>query len=209
MLSGTLQSVIDERLASVLAHLGAKKVFFEMLETPRALNLPEGPVTYEVKFDDERILNARKATVVIRVNGKVLDSLQIQGRVRVYMPVVAAARPLSRGDVLSPGDLAVKEAEIGSLRRPCLDPEAAVGKRVKHTVPMGEVLEENDLELPILVKRRETVIMILERGRLQIEARGVAAADGRQGEMIPVQTMGSRKTVACEVVGRKAVKVVF
>ncbi|MFO7861586.1 MAG: flagellar basal body P-ring formation chaperone FlgA [Desulfosalsimonas sp.] len=209
LLSGKIQSVVNAHLQSALSHLGAKRVAFEMRNPPESLSLPKGQAEYEILFAGNRILDARKVTVIVRVDGNVVENLSIAGRIRAYLPVVTAARKLGRNTVVTENDLAMREKNIADLRRPCLDPEAAVGMRVKRAVPMGKVLEKNDLDAPVLVKRREVVTMILDQGPMRIRARGMATVNGKKGEVIPVQNMSSKREVICEVTGRKQVRVEF
>ena len=206
---GKIQTVVNEHLQSALSHLGAKKVAFEMRNPPDSLSLPKGEAEYEILFAGNRILDARKVTVIVRVDGNVVENLSIAGRIRAYLPVVTAARKLGRNNVVTENDLAMREKNIADLRRPCLDPEAAVGKRVRRVVSMGQVLEKNDLDAPVLVKRREVVTMILDQGPMRIRARGMATVNGKKGEVIPVQNMSSKREVICEVTGRKQVRVEF
>jgi flagella basal body P-ring formation protein FlgA len=204
-----LQKAIDRRLQSALRHLGAEDVSFEMRNPPDAFNLPEGEVEYEVIFGGGRILDARNIAVILRIDGRVVENLRIAGDIKAYLPVVTAARRLNRGDVITKADLVMRRKNIADLGRPFLDFNAADGMVAKRVIPMGHVLEENDLDAPVLVKRREVVTMIAARGNLQVSTRGVAAANGKQGEIISVQNMRSKREVACEVIGRKQVRVEF
>lgn len=204
-----LQEAIDQHLASALDHLGAGNVSFEMRNPPDTITLPEGEVEYEVIFGGGHILDARNVAVIVRVNGRVAENLSITGRIRAYLPVVAAARKLNRGDVITKDDVVMHEKNIADLRRPCLDSDEAVGKVAKRAVAMGQVLGQNDIDAPVLVKRREMVTIVLDRGPIQITTRGVATANGKHGEIIAVKNMRSKREVACEVIGRKQVRVEF
>lgn len=207
--SGKLQAVVNEHLQSALLHLGAENVAFEMRNPPENISFPDGRVEYEVMFAGNRILEARKVSVIVRVDGRVVENFSIAGSVRADVPVAVAARKLRRDDVIAEDDLVMREKNIADLRRPCLDPESAVGKRVRRTVAMGQTVEKNDLDAPVLVKRREVVTMVLDQGPMRIRARGMATVNGKKGEMIPVQNMRSKREVICEVTGRKQVRVEF
>ncbi|MFW6283828.1 MAG: flagellar basal body P-ring formation chaperone FlgA [Desulfosalsimonas sp.] len=207
--SGKLQAVVNEHLQSALSHLGAENVAFEMRNPPDNISFPDGRVEYEVMFAGNRILEARKVSIIVRVDGRVVENFSIAGTVRADVPVAVAARKLRRDDVIAEDDLVMREKNIAGFRRPCLDPETAVGKRVKRGVPMGQVLEKNDLDAPVLVKRREVVTMVLDQGPMHIRARGMATVNGKKGDVIPVQNMSSKREVICEVTGRKQVRVEF
>jgi flagella basal body P-ring formation protein FlgA len=204
-----IESVVNERLSSALSHTGARKVAFKLRSRPEPLSLPEGKVRWEVLFSDPDILESRQATVIIRVDGRPAANLTLTGQVEAFLPVVAAARRLSRGTVLGRADLQMREENIAELRNPCLQVEEAAGKRLKRSVAMNQVISGNDLDRPVLVERRQLVTMILAKGALRIRARGRATADGRKGEVIMVENMRSRREVPCEVVGQGVTRVDF
>lgn len=204
-----IRSVVNARLRTALSRLGAERVAFDIRNEPGPVNLPHGKVTYEVVFSDPEIINSRKVTVIIRVDGRVAENVSIAGRVQAFLPVAAAARELKRGEVLTKSDVSWPVKNIAGLRQPCLDPETVVGRCVVRPVKAGGVLHRRDLDRPVLVERRQLVTMILEKGNLRIQARGMATTDGKKGEVILVKNMRSNREIPCKVVGRKTVRVDF
>jgi flagella basal body P-ring formation protein FlgA len=205
----SIQSVIDERLRAALWPLGAKRVRFKLRSRPGPLSLPEGDVSYKVVFSDRDILESRKATVIVRVDGRVRENLSLAGRVEAYLPVVVAARGLSRGTILARSDLAVREKNITGLSDPCLDIDSVAGKSLARALSVNQAVSRNDLDQPIMIKRREIVTMVIEKGPLRISARGEAASAGRRGEVIMVRNMRSEREVPCRVIGGGLARVEF
>ncbi|MFW6335490.1 MAG: flagellar basal body P-ring formation chaperone FlgA [Desulfosalsimonas sp.] len=204
-----LESLINQELESALAHLDADRIRFDMRARPKTLSLPEGNAEYEVVFSDRNVIDSRKATVIVKVDGQVAENLSIPGRVEAEVPVAAAAGKLSRGDVIAESDVTMKPVNIAGLRRPCLEKDKAVGKRLRRPVGPGKPISKSDLERPVLVKRRQMVTMVLENGALHLQTRGVAEENGKKGDLITVKNMRSGREVSCQVTGQKKVRVEY
>ncbi|MGM0452565.1 MAG: flagellar basal body P-ring formation chaperone FlgA [Thermodesulfobacteriota bacterium] len=204
-----LQSVIDQKLKQVLAHLPAERVGFKARKSPPELSLPPGEAKYRVRFSDRDVLDSRQASVIVRVDGRVVENVTVAGQVQAFMPVVVAGRKLKRGMEIKAEDLSTKPRNIAELEKPCLDVASVAGMRLKRSVALNEVILEKDLDRPVLVKRRQLVTMVLEKGPLRIKARGKAAGEGKKGDVIMVKNMRSHRQVPCKVVGPGLTKVDF
>ena len=207
--SGGIQSVIDKELRKALEYLAAERVFFEARNLPELSSLPPGQIQYEVLFSDPGVLKSRQVNVIVKVDGKVAENLTIAGRVRAYLPVVVANGGLARGTVLSENQVKTEIENIADLQSPFFDPKDIVGKRLKRSVVANHVFGQDDLEMPVLIERRQVVTMLLQKGGLEVSAKGVATTDGKLGDSIIVKNIDSRKTVACRVIGPGLAKVEF
>ncbi len=204
-----IRSVIDARLRSALSGLDTEQVCFKLRNPPDSLSLPPGVVEYEVLFSDRDIISSRQVTVIIRVDGRVMENLSLAGRVQAFLPVVVAGRSLGRDTQLQPSHVRMETKNIGDLRNPCLDIREVVGKRLKRPVAIGRVIRRGVLDQPVLVERRQIVTMVLQKGGLRISTRGEATADGRMGELIMVKNLQSEREVPCEVIGEGLARVDF
>ncbi|MCF8024787.1 MAG: flagellar basal body P-ring formation chaperone FlgA [Desulfobacteraceae bacterium] len=205
---GEMDAVVNDRLRDALSSLSTEKAAFVFRNKPEPVSVPPGKVTYEVLFSDPDILGSRQATVIVKVDGQAAANVSIPGQIRAYLPVVAAAKKLRRGHVLTRQDVVTRAKNIAELNQPCREPEAVVGKRLKRSVAMGQVIDRRYLDRPVMVERRQMVTMVLKKGPLRIQARGTAAADGKKGEVVRVQNMRSGRKVPCRVIGNGLVKVV-
>ncbi|MFW5930638.1 MAG: flagellar basal body P-ring formation chaperone FlgA [Desulfosalsimonas sp.] len=204
-----LQRVVNQRLEDALSHLSADRVGFEMRSSPEPISIPRGEAGFDVSFSDRNVMDSRKVNVIVKVDGRVVENLSIPGRVRAVVPVAVAAGNLERGDVLKESDVNMKPQNIADLRSPCLDRKDAVGKRVKRSVSAGRALSKSDIDRPVLVKRRQMVSMVLEKGSMRLQARGVAEENGKKGDVIRVKNTRSAREVSCVVTGKKQVRVEF
>lgn len=123
--------------------------------------------------------------------------------------VVVASEKLSRGTVISQKNIMIKVENIAELINPCLDPETVIGKRLKRSINMNRVISEDDLEMPVLIERREMVTMLLEKGGLQISTKGMALSNGKLGDAIMVKNQKSNREVLCRVIGPGMTRVNF
>lgn len=204
-----IHSVINTRLRSALGDVEADRLCFKPRGRPDAISLPEGKVSYEVLFSDKDIVDSRQVSVIVKVDGRVVENISIAGQVQALVPVVVAGRKLRRGTEISRADVRMQPRNLADLERPCVDIEEAAGKRLKRSVAVDQVIRRTDLDFPVLVERREIVTILFEKGALQISARGMAAVDGRKGEVIMVENMRSHREVPCEVIDNGLVRVDF
>lgn len=205
----TIEEWINAALQEAVGHLDAEQIRFALRTPPKSMGLPQGELSTEVLFSDPDILKSRQVSVILRVNGRVVKNFTLAGRIRACMPVVVAAKKLKRGTVLERQHLLLKEQNLAELKNPYVDINAALGQHVKRTVPMNQVLDRNNLESPVLIERRQLVTMLLEKGVLQIRAKGIAVSDGRMGDQILVRNMRSKQEVPCRVIGPGVTKVEF
>jgi flagellar basal body P-ring formation protein FlgA len=196
-----IQTVINNRLREILGHLSAEQVVFEAVHLPDISHFPTDDVEYEVLFSDRDILKSRQVNVIIKLDGKVQENVTITGRVQALVPVVVAIEKLKRGAVLAQDNIMTQLKNIADLKDPCLNPEAIIGQVLKKSVSMNQVISEQDLEMPVLIERREVVTMVLQKGNLQLSTTGVASSNGKMGDVIMIKNLKSNREVPCRVVG--------
>jgi flagella basal body P-ring formation protein FlgA len=106
---------------------------------------------------------------------------------------VVAAEDLAAGIQLTSGNVSIETGESN-------EPEptgwtAPYGMLTKQRIAKGAEIEPQRLapvESPVLVRRRQLVVVKLETGRMLISSLGEAQGDGKVGEFIPVK-MGTDK----------------
>ena len=128
--------------------------------------------------------------------------------VAVYRPVVVAARPLARGEVLTEADLLSSELDVTRLHGAYLtDIASAIGQEVKRPLAAQAVLSQPALQAPLLVRRGEAVSIRAGGAALSVHMNGVAMTDGRLGQPIRVRNSASNRIVDAKVVGPGATEV--
>lgn len=116
----------------------------------------------------------------------------------VFATSVTANSTLMRGTQISSSDIQIKTEDAGEYEAL---KQKYVGMAVTRTIANGAVIRDRDIAAPIQVRRNSRVKMIYKVGRLEITATGRAMAQGREGDIIPVMNMESRKSVEGRVTG--------
>ncbi|WP_064605488.1 flagellar basal body P-ring formation chaperone FlgA [Photobacterium sp. J15] len=128
-------------------------------------------------------------------------------RIKLLLPRVVAAKPLSRGEVLSAANLDIRMVETRFQRGILFDnPQQIIGSKVKRNVNMGDAVEGGDI---CLVCRNDSVLIKAGGNGLNIVTKGIALSDGSLGEQIRVQNTKSKRVVDGIITGVGEVTVNF
>lgn len=118
----------------------------------------------------------------------------------VYLPIAMAIKEIARGETLTPDALVMKKFNISNLRgEPLLDRDEATGMTVKRTLRARTPILRAQLQLPLLVKRGQTVTISSATEGIQAQTAGVALKDGRLHESIKVQNSSSERVIDATV----------
>ncbi len=128
-------------------------------------------------------------------------------RISLEMPLVVAAKPLSRGEVIQTGDVHVTMMERRFQRGISYnDTSLVIGAKVRRGINPGDVVQGNDI---CLVCRNDAVRIIAVGGGLNIVTPGKALSDGLLGDQIKVQNNKSRRVIDGRITGVGEVSVDF
>ena len=110
--------------------------------------------------------------------------------------MVVAARPLGRLEVVQPEDVMLVPRDLGALpagffRRP----SDVVGRIAQRTIGAGEVLLPTTVRPPPLVRRGQTVTLLVHAGGLSVRSSGIALGDAGLAERVQVRNSSSAKQV--------------
>jgi flagella basal body P-ring formation protein FlgA len=129
-------------------------------------------------------------------------------RVRAEESVVVAARPLSRLQPLTAEDIELVPRELATLpagyfRRP----EDVIGRLADRNVGVGEVLDPRVVHAPPLVKRGQSVTLLVRSGGINVRATGVALADAGLAERVRVRNTATSRLLEGVVRSAEVVEV--
>lgn len=152
----------------------------------------------------------RNATVGVRCNTPKPWKLYVPVQVAVYRPVLVANRPLGRGDVLTSADVRLDERDVATVRSAYLtDVEQLSGKVLRRSLPEGTLITIGHLNEERIVKRGQSVTLLLNRGGLQVRMTGTALSDGTVNQRIQVENNSSKRVVEGIVRSQQLVEVVM
>lgn len=123
-----------------------------------------------------------------------LRAIPLVAEVAVLREVVVARRPINRGRLIEPADLAVQArrftdaAEIGLT-----DVSAAAGQRARDFIPAGAMVTAGSIEAAPVVERGDAVTIWIRRGGVVVKASGRAQQAGGLGDVISVRREGTKR----------------
>ncbi|MFT5392650.1 MAG: flagella basal body P-ring formation protein FlgA [Gammaproteobacteria bacterium] len=137
-----------------------------------------------------------RATVGVRCTSERPWKLYVSARIQTFDDVVVSARPLSRGDVIMPGDLTRQRRDISRLRRTYFtDPKLLVGRHLRRSVTAGQPLSARWLNRPVDVRRGQRVVLLAQVSGLQVRMEGTALSNAQIGDLIKVRNLRSNRVV--------------
>ncbi len=137
-----------------------------------------------------------RITVGVRCPGGHPWTVYLSMTIRIYETVVTAARPLAKGAILGPADIAMVRMEVSRLRGAYLvDRKQAIGKQTKRPLRANASITNNLLVSPPLVRRGERVTLLANVAHLEVRMEGKALMDGARGDLIRVKNVKSNRIV--------------
>jgi flagella basal body P-ring formation protein FlgA len=134
--------------------------------------------------------------------------VHVSGRIVSLITVPVLARPMVPGEVVRPEDITTADYRADQVQAGgIMDPRELVGQTPRHPLRATQPLRASDLQVPVVIKRNELVLIVLERPGLYLTAEGRALEDGGKGTVIRVTNTQSKRTVDAVVLGSGQVAV--
>lgn len=147
-------------------------------------------------------------TVGIRCNGEENWSIFVPISVKIYRPIVTAARPLNRGTIIRESDIRIEKRNIGVFSSDYFtDSNLVIGQELVHSVQMGRSLSSRNIKSPTAIKRGALVTLLAKNEVFEVRMEGKALADGTIGERIKVQNLRSNRIIEGIVKSNKIIYV--
>jgi flagellar basal body P-ring formation protein FlgA len=136
------------------------------------------------------------------VDGRSARTVWIMADVRINATVMQAARMLPFGTALTGDDIRPVRIEITDPRAACVrKAEAAPGKVLRRSIKTGELITEDALSDPPVVRSGDTVRLRLEQQNIRLVILARAEQDGRMGQSIRVRNLEFARVMKALVVG--------
>ncbi|MBB3221443.1 flagellar basal body P-ring formation chaperone FlgA [Pseudoduganella umbonata] len=108
-------------------------------------------------------------------------------RAKISAKVAVAATDLSTGKILSPQDLLLERHDISGMPDSFSDLTLVQDMATRRTVRAGDVLRQNMLVAPTLVKRGDAVRIVAKNEQIEVSMAGEALDGGGRGATIRVK----------------------
>jgi flagella basal body P-ring formation protein FlgA len=120
------------------------------------------------------------------------------------MPAVIAVRPIARGDVIKAADVELRTVDAntqGGQRVPVAAVEKLIGMEARQAIQDGDVVFMDQVRAPILVKRGDVIAVSSQGGGIRVRTSARALQDGANGDLVQVESLGSREKYDVRIVG--------
>ena len=114
-----------------------------------------------------------------------------------WAEVPVAARPVTRGSVLSADDVVMARMNIRAIPRDSArSPRDIIGLEIGTDVGYGEMFRRGKLVVPPIINPGARVTLLYREGPLEASASGVAIEAGAYGDVIRVRNESSKRVVS-------------
>jgi flagella basal body P-ring formation protein FlgA len=201
---------IIELLKSYVVNMGnwnQSDIQIDSLGNVNGIELPPGKCVLRISSNG-LMLGRRNilAPVEIVQNGRTLRSFWVAAGIRVKADVITAVKKLASGDVIAADAVAKTLTEITDLRMSyARNPETIVGKIARKAFSPGDLLTNDAVAEPFLVKHGDTINLRLQRNGVILNSTVRAEQDGRLGQIIRVRNSDFSSVLRAQVTGRAQV----
>ena len=170
------------------------------------LNMPDCAVPLSVELKSTTSIGRTNVRVSCQHNSPWAIFVPVD--INLYRQVVTTLIPVSRGTLMTSDLLQLREMPMSSLNGSYYTKiDDIVGMQAKRNLRADTAVIGSFLELPILIKRGESVIVSATSGGLRVKIQGTALKDGHEGEQIRVRNSQSKRIINALVTGRGRVSV--
>ncbi|MFA5701688.1 MAG: flagellar basal body P-ring formation chaperone FlgA [Desulfuromonas sp.] len=207
--TAAINATIADFIAQRQQRLPGVDISFAPYQQPEPFVVPCGKLEVEVSPAADNLFSSRSLTLIYRIDGRVVNSLTVRGKMEAKAEIVVATTRIRRGNRIQPEDVECVVVEISDTSEPIFTCAEVVGMELNRSVRAGDPIDRRFLQVPVVVERGAFVRILAERGTMRLEATGTAREDGRLGQTIRVLNSSSLQEIRAEVVDRNTVKVRF
>ena len=206
-----LREELTTRLKAQLPY-APDRIHVSQIQLPEEIILPRGQLKLETEFKlPQRLLGQVGFSANFLVDGR--PARRLTGLMSVDMDCTAyqAIQTIPKGEAVRAESF--REVLWSQSRLPInaltsLPPAQTTAKALKNIQP-GEILTEDMIDHPSVVKRNDSVCLVIQKDGLKLTATGLAKQAGCAGEVIKAVNLLSQKEVMARVIDSKTVEVVY
>jgi flagella basal body P-ring formation protein FlgA len=137
-----------------------------------------------------------RTVVGVRCNGQSPWKMYLTVDVVVTEAVLIAARTLPGGHVVTTDEVRVEERDVSGMVGGYLSTaNELVGQRLKHQLMAGRVITPSMLQADLMIRRGQSVTILVKSDSLHIRMSGKALADGAVNQRIKVENQATKRVV--------------
>lgn len=181
------------------------------LQVRAPILVPEGAVGLEFEpVTGEDLLGPSALTLLVRVDGQVVEQTPVRVRIDGMLAVVVTARPLRLGQEITEADVKEEQRSVAFLTgQPAIRRDEVVGRQTRRALGSNRVLGLEDVEDKPSIRKGDSVTLIVRTQGMLVTCLGEALQDGRKGETISVLNNSTRKQLRGKVMGSGEVQILY
>jgi flagella basal body P-ring formation protein FlgA len=144
--------------------------------------------------------------VVQEMDGAVLRRVAATAFLNVWMETPCAAKPLNKGDALTPDAVTFIRMNAPHMREVPWDGRGGPWQ-VQRAIAPNQPILQGDLATQAMLRKGNIVTLIYEKGNVRISARAEVLADAEPGAAVAVRNLQSKKQVFGTVIDNNTVMV--
>jgi len=159
----------------------------------------EAPLNTITEFGNA---NQKHLTVKVTCEAPVRWSIRIPVKLQIFQSVVVATQQIPRDQVITGRELQVHKQDINQLTEGYFQSEEElIGLSSVKSIQPGAVIKRHMVRQPIIVRRGENVKVVITSPGFNLEADGIAQADGALGDTVRIKNSRSNKMFDAKVKG--------
>jgi len=167
--------------------------------------------TYKLPFVNEPNMNFRDSDFELTRGSFMLplwgttkaNKSYATGSWRTFKKVALTNKWMSQGQRFTTEDLKEELKEVTFLNNKLIDIKDLVGKQLMRSTPANTIVTRDILVVEKMVKKGDTVSLLVNDGPFEIEIKAQAESDGQEGDSIKVKA--NQKTIMAKVVSKDKV----
>lgn len=177
----------------------------------KKFSLPDGNFSWEIKVPDRFFQGGNiPVTMTFYLNGRKAQEVHFQAQIEIYAWVVITQNYLPKHQLIKQSDVHLVYRNITKYPADVLtDIKEVIGKRTSLHINAWEVIRKPMVEVPPLVKKGDYVTLLAENEGFRITTLGEVKEEARQGEIVKVLNISSKKEIYGRVLDSQTVRVDF
>ncbi|MFK0572104.1 flagellar basal body P-ring formation chaperone FlgA [Endozoicomonas sp.] len=187
-----------------------RQVSIILLQRERWQQLPDCPVMPDIRLSELTAGGRVSIFLVCPVIDEVTDEVakgwkqRLSAQIDFVVPVLVVGRDLARGEV--PGHLHAEERAFSSVRQGLFHhPRELDGYVTVRPVRAGTIMTADLVKKAVVVRRGTPVTIIASSDTVTLTTSGIAADNGRIGDIIPIKKDNGR-VIRCQVMNAREVR---
>ena len=148
------------------------------------------------------------ATLTAPAEGAAIVETSIAGRINPLIDVPVLAEGRRNGDIIKAEDIIMIETPVDRITPETITKkEELIGKTPKRGMNARALIKIRDVQMPILVKRGEGVVLSMRQGAMTLTVKAKALDDAAKGDIVRVLNTSSNRVLSAMVDGPGAVSI--